>query len=116
MNSTSTTPLSSVPVQFIVKVIALPSCLDRPEVILLADSCTPLQVNQTFQSTILAINHCGTNIAITDIATISFSGMIQSAVIKFNSSLYYKNLTWTPTINQLGYQVMCAVALDRYND
>ncbi|CAF1020325.1 unnamed protein product [Rotaria sordida] len=29
-----------------------------------------------------------------------------------NSSVYYKNLTWTPTISQVGYQVMCAVALN----
>jgi hypothetical protein len=97
-----------------VKIIAPLSCLYRPEVILLADSCTPLQVNQTFTSTLLAINNCGTNVNISDIATLSFSGMIQSPVIKLNSTIYYKNLTWTPTINQLGYQVMCAMALDRY--
>ncbi|CAF5198198.1 unnamed protein product, partial [Rotaria sp. Silwood1] len=43
----SSTPLSSVPVQFIVKVIAAPSCSHRPELIVLAESCTPIKVNHT---------------------------------------------------------------------
>ena len=51
---------------------------------------------------------------IDDIATLSFSGMIQSNLDAVNSSLYYKNLTWIPTVAQLGYQVMCAMAFDRY--
>ncbi|CAF4936424.1 unnamed protein product, partial [Rotaria sp. Silwood2] len=55
MNSSSTTPLSSVPVQFIVKVIAAPSCSHRPELIVLAESCTAIKVNHTFTSTLLAI-------------------------------------------------------------
>jgi len=50
---------------------------------------------------------------ISDIATQSFSGMIKSNIAELNSSVYYKNLTWTPTSAQLGYQVMCAMAYDR---
>ncbi|CAF4963763.1 unnamed protein product [Rotaria sp. Silwood1] len=112
INSTSTVSLSSVPVQFIVKVIAAPSCSYRPELILLAESCTPIKVNHTFTSTLLAINNCGPTVTITDISTLSFSGMVQTSVIMLNSSVYYKNLTWTPTISQVGYQVMCALALN----
>jgi len=113
INSSSTTPLSSTPVQFIVKVIDPPSCTTLPEVLLIGQSCTTVEVNETFSSQLLAINYCGTNVSIVDIATLSFSGMLQSSVIKLSSLIYYKTLTWTPTINQLGYQVMCAMALDR---
>ncbi|CAM4935904.1 unnamed protein product [Rotaria socialis] len=98
LNASSMTPLSSVPAQFLVKVIAASSCVYQPEVLLLADSCTPLKVNQTLTSTLLAINNCGTIVTIIDISTI-----------------YYKNLTWKPTTNQIGYQVMCAIALDSQN-
>jgi hypothetical protein len=97
MTSSSTTPLSSVPVQFIVKVIAPSSCSTLPEAILVGQSCTTVTVNETFTTPVL-----------------SFSGMVQSSVNKLNSLIYYKTLTWTPTIDQLGYQVMCAIALDRF--
>jgi hypothetical protein len=113
ISSSSTTPLSSVPVQFVVKVIAPPACSTLPQTIYIGQSCTPLQVNETFTSQLFAINNCGANVSIIDIATLSFAGMIQSSVIQLNSSVYYKNLTWTPTIDQLGYQVMCAMALSR---
>jgi hypothetical protein len=114
MTSSSTTPLSSVPVQFIVKVIAPSSCSTLPEAILVGQSCTTVTVNETFTTPVLALNNCGTNVSIVDIATVSFSGMVQSSVNKLNSLIYYKTLTWTPTIDQLGYQVMCAIALDRF--
>ncbi len=53
---------------------------------------------------------------IVDIATLSFPGMVSSTIAEINSTEYYKNLTWTPTSAQLGYQVMCAMAFDRYID
>lgn len=59
------------------------------------------------------MNYCGTNVSIIDIATVSFSGMNQSSITQLSSMLYYKTLSWTPTIAQLGYQVMCATALSR---
>jgi hypothetical protein len=80
---------------------------------LLGQSCTSIKVNETFTSQLLALNYCGTNVSIIDIATLSFSGMIQSSIIQMSSMVYYKTLSWTPTIEQLGYQVMCATALSR---
>ena len=53
------------------------------------------------------------SVTMDDIATLSFAGMIKSDVTKLNSTIYYKNITWTPTSDQLGYQVMCAMAFDR---
>ena len=76
-------------------------------------SCVTIKINETFTSQLWAINHCGSNISIADIATLSFSGMHQSSIAQLNSSIYYKNITWTPTISQLGYQVMCAMAVNR---
>ena len=78
------------------------------------DSCTPVIVGETYSSELIAINHCGSGVVIDDIATLSFAGVIQSAITKQNSTTFHKVFTWTPTASQLGYQVMCAMAVDRY--
>ncbi|CAF4262225.1 unnamed protein product [Rotaria socialis] len=88
INSSSTTPLSSAPVQFIVKIITPPSCSILPEVFLTGESYTPVKVNETFISQLLV------------------------SLTKLTSLLYYKTLTMAPTIYQLGYQVMCTIALN----
>ena len=77
------------------------------------DSCTLITVGGTFVSQLIVENKCGPSITIMDISTLSFSGMVQSDLIQINSTTYYKNLTWTPTVSQTGYQVMCAMAFDR---
>lgn len=113
INTTSTVPLSSVPIQFIVKIVAAPTCLNPPEIIPYGPSCIQLRVGETFKTSLFALNHCGSNVRILDIASVSFPGMQQNNVQQVNSTLFYKNLTWTPTIDQLGYQIMCTVAVNR---
>ena len=114
MTSSSTTPLSSVPVQFLVYVVQPPSCTILPYVFELSNrTCIPVGVGQTFTTRLYAINSCGSGVTILDIATLSFSGMVQSNLIKESSVVYYKTLTWTPTSSQVGFQVMCAMAIDR---
>lgn len=104
-----------MPVQFLVQVVAPPSCSIAPDVYELSErSCIPVQVGQTFTSRLIAINSCGSGVTITDIATLSFSGMVQSSVIQQNSTTYYKTLSWTPTASQIGFQVMCAMAINRF--
>ena len=116
-NSTSTTPLSSVPVQFLVQVVNTSSCAIPPEVVGIPpeDSCTSVIVGQTYSSQLIAINNCGASVSIDDIATLSFAGVIQSNITTLNFITYYKSFSWTPTASQLGYQVMCAMAVDRYH-
>ncbi|CAF0847205.1 unnamed protein product [Rotaria sp. Silwood1] len=116
ISSSSTTPLSSVPVQFLVHVVAPSSCSTPPEVYELSNkSCIPITVGHTFTSHLIAINNCGSSVSIIDISTLSFAGMVQSSIIQQDSMTYYKTLSWIPTTSQLGYQVMCAMALDSQN-
>ena len=116
IDSTSTIPLSAVPVQFLVNVVGPPACATPPEIIGIPpeNSCTPVTIGQKFTTQLIAINRCDVNVTITDISTFSFIGMSASSLYTLNASTFYKNLTWTPNINQLGYQQMCAMALDRY--
>ena len=117
ISPSSLIPLSSVPVQFLVRVVSPPSCTIPPEILGVPEesSCTSVQVGQTFNSFVLAKNSCPSPVVIDDIATLSFPGMIKGNLTQLNSSIYSKTLTWTPTLAQLGYQVMCAMAFDRSN-
>ncbi|CAF1097116.1 unnamed protein product [Adineta ricciae] len=112
INSTSTTPLSSVPVQYLVSVVGPASCLVLPEITFSGSSCTLIKVNDTFYGSIFGINHCSSNVTILDISTLSFPGVIQGPLTALNSTIYYKALQWTPTMQQLGFQGMCAIALN----
>jgi hypothetical protein len=116
INETSTSPLSAVPVQFLVQVVGPAACNILPEIIGIPeeDSCTSVIVGQQFTSELLAVNNCGPTVTIADISTLSFSGMVKGNLAAINSSLYYETLTWTPTSAQLGYQLMCSMAIDRY--
>lgn len=114
INSASTTPLSSVPVQFLVEVVGPPACPTQPDVYELSTkTCIPVQVGTPFSTRIYATNYCGPTVNITDIATLSFPGIVQGNLVRQNWTTYYKTVTWTPTSSQVGYQVMCAMATDR---
>ena len=104
-----------MPVQFLVLVVGVPACTTAPEILglPLEQSCTALQVGQVFASELVAVNHCGTSVTIVDIATLSVPGMIQGNVIQLNVTTYYRTISWTPTVAHLGFQVMCAKAIDR---
>ncbi|CAF3215944.1 unnamed protein product [Rotaria sp. Silwood2] len=117
ISSTSITPLSTVPVQFLVHVVGPSPCANDPEIdgIPLEGSCIPITVGQPFNSVLIAINNCGPSVTIVDISTLSFPGIVKGNLVESNTSTYYKTISWTPTSSQLGYQVMCAMAFDSQN-
>ena len=116
LDTSSIAPLSSIPVQFLVHVVAPPTCPTPPEIngIPEEQSCTTVAVGQAYTSQIFAMNYCPSPIIINDIATLSFTSMIKGNLVQHNSTVYSKTLTWTPTKSQLGYQVMCSMAIDRF--
>ncbi|CAF1022594.1 unnamed protein product [Rotaria sordida] len=117
INSTSTTPLSSVPVQFLVQVVEQSLCSNPPTIIGIPpkESCIVAITGQTFSSQLIAINNCGSNVTIIDITIFAFLGMTRGNVIQLNITTYYANLSWTPTDSQIGYQLLCAMAFDSQN-
>ena len=118
LTNTSTTPLSSVPLQFLIYVYNTTTCALKPLLIsdLSSDSCQGVQVGTNFTMTLTAINRCGSSQTITDIATLSFPILIKSALVQnvSNTSLWSMTITWTPTASQVGSQVFCAVATDKF--
>ena len=105
-----------MPVQVLIQVVDLPVCNIPPRIIGIPveDTCIPVKVGQVFSTQIIALNSCGANVTIADIATLSFTGMNKGNIVQSNASIYYKTLTWTPTTAQIGFQVMCVMAIDRY--
>ncbi|CAM4784705.1 unnamed protein product [Rotaria magnacalcarata] len=112
INDTSTVPMSSVPVQFLIYVLPTPSC-SLLSVILPLTSCLQVQTGVTTNFTLYAMNLCGSGVTITDIiVSKAISGMIAGNLTNSatNSSLVYVTYTWTPQVNQVGLQKFCAIA------
>jgi hypothetical protein len=113
INTTSTTPMSSVPVQFLISVIAEPNCTEAPVIIPLT-GCLEVSVGVLETIDIYALNLCDSNITgFADIFLVYSSDGMQLSNLtgsSTNASLFYKTLTWTPQANQIGPQQMCLVA------
>ena len=116
IDTTSTIPMSSVPIQFLIYVLPPPSCSILPFVIPLT-GCLDVLVNVPVTYTIYAMNYCNrTRTIITDlITTFHISGMTVSSLSNSttNASLVLVTLTWTPQPNQIGPQQVCAVAYNK---
>lgn len=110
--------MNSVPVQFLINVYAVPDCITAP--VLYGPSkntgtCQTLQVGQPYTVTLYAQNYCSLyGVTIMDVATLSFPIVEKSNLTQNTSTLYSVSLTWTPTTDDIGSQILCAVAIDRY--
>ncbi|CAF3555262.1 unnamed protein product [Rotaria sp. Silwood1] len=113
INTTSTKPMSSVAIQFLIYVLATPTCTQAPVILPLTD-CLEIQVNVAVNFTLYAMNYCNrTKVIITDlISTVSITGLSASNLVNSttNTSLVYVTFTWTPQINQIGSQQFCTLA------
>lgn len=109
--------MSSVPIQLLIYVYNTTNCTLKPLLISNFDNsnCIGAQVGVSFTMKFTAINRCDSERTITDIATVSFPIIIKSALVQnsTNTSLWSMELTWIPTADQVGSQVLCAVATDR---
>ena len=119
MSSTNTTPLSSVPVQFVVRVRAFPSspCTSRPELVgdtPLNGSYFEVPVNTSWNATIIArVSDCSTATSITEFVTASPLGMRKSNLVQCgNTGEWQVSITWTPFESQSGPNIFCFAAID----
>ena len=115
-NTTSTTPYSSVPVQFLVYVYAQPNCTTRPYLYssALDGTCIAVQVGVPYTIILYAENYCTSyGVKIVDIATQSFPIVIKTPIVQNTTTLSSVTLTWTPTADEEGSQVFCSVATDK---
>ncbi|CAF1027190.1 unnamed protein product [Adineta steineri] len=118
IDSTSTIPLSIIPIQFLINVQNKPRCNDRPLLTHVDNQqkqCFGVVVNKPIEIELVAENFCPSTTIIKDIAVLSFSSLVKKSIEQKTPSSWSTLLTWTPTIEQVGSQVLCAIALDSDN-
>jgi hypothetical protein len=116
INKASLTPMSSVPVQFLIYVMAQPACGLAP-VILPLKVCLDAQVGVSISFNMSAMTLCNPNVSNVDsifVAT-GIAGMNVNNVTSSlaNESVSYVTFTWTPLASQLGSQQLCVIAYTR---
>jgi len=116
MKNSSTSPMSSVPIQLLIQVVTVSSsCVTSPTVIgdRPSDSCIGVPIGTKVSERIVAQVSC-TTVTMYDIQMIGSSGMAfaKMAVLTGTTNQYYTSLTWTPTAAQRGPNVVCARAID----
>ncbi|CAF3864164.1 unnamed protein product [Rotaria magnacalcarata] len=113
VNSSSTTPMSSVPVQFLIYVMPQPSCTIAPIIIPLA-GCLEVKVGVMNTFNITVANQCDPDIAdISDLIVSNGITGMQAGNLSYsptNDSFVYVIFTWTPQLSQLGPQTLCTIA------
>ena len=105
--------MSSVPVQFLIYVLAEPSCPDPPTIIPLSD-CLEVTVGVQKSFELYVMNPCDSNVSkIVDIIVSNpIDGMDNGNLTDSptNDSLSYIPYTWTPRTDQIGQHQICATA------
>lgn len=113
MNTTTLTPMSSVPVQFLIYVMDQPTCGLAP-IISPLDRCLEVQVAVSIIFNISAMTLCDPVISAVDtiLVTSGPSGVNSSDTTNLpsNASISYSTITWTPVSSQLGSQQLCFTA------
>jgi hypothetical protein len=112
--ASTTTPFSSIPIQFLIEIVATPICPLKPTINSNLSSCTPIQVGIQFNITILITQGCsGTTIV--DFVRMPPLNMYKGELTQVGSSnVWTITETWIPTSDQIGSQAYCAIAIDRY--
>ncbi|XP_041361403.1 uncharacterized protein LOC121377467 [Gigantopelta aegis] len=111
----SDTPLSSIPLQFLVFVFTSnANCSSQPEFIgdtRADESCVGVPTGTMYFEKIVVKSGRPTT-SIIDITTVSPVGLEKSALSVLEPQVWYVNITWTPTSSQDGPNIFCFTAID----
>ncbi|CAF1121878.1 unnamed protein product, partial [Didymodactylos carnosus] len=113
--TSTSSPLSSVPVQFLINVYTPPTYSIPAITGLLTDqSCVGVQAGVPWSTTLEIEQYGGSTVSISvvDIQQTFSPGVTEGPVTQVTTSLYTTSLSWTPLANQVGPQIICAVARD----
>jgi hypothetical protein len=112
-NDTTTTPLSSVPIQFLVLIVNTIVCSSKPTISSTLPKCSSIQVGVEFNFTLTITQGCpGTTVD--DVFTMPPLYMYKGSLTQVGTSnVWTITESWIPDALQLGSQVYCALATDR---
>ena len=102
INATSLVPLSSIPIQFLIQIVAAPICSLKPTINSTLSACTAIQVGVQFSFTLTVTTGCsGTTIV--DVNTNPPLYMYKGVLTTVGTTnVWTIDETWIPTSNQLG--------------
>ncbi|CAF3856350.1 unnamed protein product [Adineta steineri] len=114
-DSSTPTPFSSVPVQFLIHIVSATACPLQPTISSNLSDCSPIQVGVQFTFTLTIVQGCpGTTLQ--DVYTMPPLYMYKGSITQVGSTnVWTVTETWIPDELQLGSQVYCAVATDSDN-
>ncbi|CAH3033077.1 unnamed protein product, partial [Pocillopora meandrina] len=107
-------PFSAVPLQFLAIIsVGSGSCQDIP--VFTASTpkngeCSEIQIGSVYKA-VIEVQHPNIAKHIVEITTSSPFGM-QFTSLNFHGGIFYKNVKWYPSKNQVGQQLLCFQALD----
>jgi len=108
--------LSSIPVQFFINVQSNTTCSPPRLTGPVNESDQPINVlvGQRLSIDLTVEHDCSNSTSIQDIATLSFSNVNKTQIVQNTTSIWSMTLTWIPTLEQVGSQILCAVAINRF--
>ena len=113
IDETSTEPMSSVPVQFLIYVTPEPYCGIKP-LIMPLEGCPEVAIGVATSFNVTVQNQCDWNFTSIDDLMVSRTVVgIQADNLTVSSgdpSVAYRTFTWTPQLSQMGTQQVCFVA------
>lgn len=110
------TSYSKVPIQFLIEIINSSSCSSKPIIDTTLPSYTPIQicVATPFNFTVTITNKCSGRY-IQELTRVPPLNMFKRDIVNSSSAdSYTVTETWVPTVDQIGLQIYCAVATDKY--
>ncbi|UJR29322.1 hypothetical protein I4U23_010534 [Adineta vaga] len=113
-NDTNSTALSSVSIQFLIRIVAGPSCYFKPIITLNSSINSTLKVGTNYSLVFTISTNCS-GVSIVDYFRSPLLNMRKSN-LTFDAinNLWIITETWMPNAEQVGSQIYCAVATDRY--
>ncbi|CAF4064881.1 unnamed protein product [Rotaria magnacalcarata] len=117
LDSTSMTPMSSVPVQILIYVQPEPKCSSAPLIFPL-DRCLEVQIGISINFNLSMMNLCNETVSkLADIVVSSdITGMTHDNLTNSpNASISFVTFAWTPQTNQIGYQKLCIIVFTTEN-
>jgi hypothetical protein len=113
-NESSNTSLSSIAIQFLIQIIATPTCLLKPTISSNLSTDTIVTAGILFEFTVTIHSNCPGTTIIDYFRTPPLNMYKSNITFDAVNNASIVNETWTPSADQVGSQSYCAMATDRY--
>lgn len=115
LNASSDTALSSVPIQFLIQMVAKTTCSLKPTITSNATANASFTVGTPINFTVIIQPGCPKTSIVDFFRTAPLDMQKSNITYDGVNNQYMVTESWTPASDQTGSQAYCAVATDRYS-